>query len=135
MSDMPPIHQYITDDLFRQGVAFLDAGRVDALADHIGRHPSLLSDPAAFSETFFISGTQAGQYFEHPKLLWFVAENPIRNNAYPENIVDIIQCIIDRQRKHSPDTLQQDLDYTLGLVTSGTVPRKTGKLSDLVGVI
>ena len=135
MSDMPPIHQYITDDLFRQGVAFLDAGRVDALADHIGRHPSLLSVPAAFSETFFISGTQAGQYFEHPKLLWFVAENPIRNNAFPENIVDVIQCIIDRQRKHSPDTLQQDLDYTLGLVTSGTVPRKTGKLGDLVSVL
>ena len=117
MPDILPIHQYITNELFRQAIGLLDAGRVAALAAHLDQYPSLLSETASFSETFFISGTQPGQYFEAPKLLWFVAENPIRNRALPDNIIDIIQCIIDHQRKHSDDTLQHDLYKTLALVT------------------
>ena len=135
MSDVPQIHQYITDALLKVAVARLDAGQIDALAAHLDQHPHLLSEEASFSETFFISGTQSGQYFEHPKLLWFAAENPIRYSTFSDAIVEIIQCIVDRQRKHSSDTLQHDLDYTLALVTSGNVPRETGKLSDLVAVL
>lgn len=135
MTDAPQIHAYITDAVFKEAVALIDAGDVDALAALLDQHPRLLSEAANFSETFFISGTQPDQYFEHPKLLWFTAENPIRNSAFPDNIVDVIQCIIDRQRKHAADTLQDDLDYTLALVTSGNVPRETGKLTELVAVL
>jgi len=135
MADILPIHQYITNDLFRQAIGLLDAGRVAALAAHLDQYPSLLSETASFSETFSISGTLPGQYFEAPKLLWFVAENPIRNRALPDNIIDIIQCIIDHQRKHSDNTLQHDLYTTLALVTSGNVSRETGMQGDLVNVL
>ena len=135
MTDAPPIHRYITDTLFKEAVALIDTGNISKLCAHLDEHPQLVEVTAEFSEVFFISGTQPGQYFEHPKLLWFVAENPIRNNALPYNITGIAQCIIDYQRAISTAALQHDLDYTLSLVTSGKVPRKSGLLNKLISVL
>lgn len=135
MDDTPPIHQYIVDPEFKQAVALLDAGDASELEILLTRHPRLVSDPASFSETDFVGGTQEGQYFQHPKLLWFVAENPIRQGSLPENVTEIAQVIIDRERESVPDNLQTDLDYTLGLVTSGRISRESGLQSELVGVL
>ena len=119
VTDSAAIQQSITDPLFRRAVDLLDTGNAGALASHLDAHPHLLSIPAAFSESSFPSGTEPDQYFHEPRLLWFVAENPIRNESLPDNIAEVAQCIIDRQRVHSGGTLQRDLDYTLKLVTSG----------------
>ena len=135
MDDASPIHEYITDVEFKQAVALLDSGNASELELHLSRHPRIVSDSARFSETDFVGGTQEGQYFEQPKLLWFVAENPIRNGALPGNITEIAQVIIDREREVAPNNLQTDLDYTLALVTSGNIPRHSGHQSDLVGVL
>jgi hypothetical protein len=135
MSDERPIHHHITDPLFRKAVELLDAGHVLELENHLDAHPHLLADAAAFSEASFPHGNEPDQYFYKPKLLWFVAENPIRNHALPDNIADITRCIIDKQRIHSPETLQHDLDYTLGLVVSGCVVRETGKRDDLIDLL
>jgi len=134
-SEIPPIHRYITDPLFQKAVSLIDSGDTAGLTAFLCEHPNVLSDTASFSETFFVSGTQPGQYFERPKLLWFVAENPIRNNTLPENITRVIQAIVDAQYIHSADTIQYDLDYTLSLVTSGNVPRETGMRGDLVSAL
>ncbi len=135
MTDSAAIQQSITDPLFRRAVDLLDTGNAGALASHLDAHPHLLSIPAAFSESSFPSGTEPDQYFHEPRLLWFVAENPIRNESLPDNIAEVAQCIIDRQRVYSGGTLQRDLDYTLKLVTSGRIARETGKQRDLVTVL
>jgi len=130
-----PIHHHITDPLFRKAVDLLDAGNVQDLAHHLDRHPDLLASSAMFSETSFPHGNRPDQYFYRPKLLWFVAENPIRNKALPDKIDDVAQCIINKQRIHSPETLQHDLDYTLELVVSGCVVRETGKHDALINLL
>ena len=135
MHDQLAIHCTITNPLFRQAVDLIDAGQVVELAEHLEQHADLLGIAAGFSETSFPSGTKPGQYFEQPKLLWFIAENPIRNGTLPDNIADVAQCIINMQRVHSRDTLQRDLDYTLGLVVSGRVVRETGNQRDLIAAL
>ena len=134
-SENQPIHRYITDPLFQKAVNMIDSGDTAGLTAFLSKHPNVLSDTASFSETFFVSGTQPGQYFERPRLLWFVAENPIRNNTMPDNITQVIQSIVDAQYIHSADTIQYDLDYTLSLVTSGNLPRQAGMQGDLVGTL
>jgi len=135
VADARPLQHHLTDPSFRQAVDALDAGDVAALGALLDEHPELLSQAARFSETSFVSGTQPGQYFERPKLLWFVAENPTRNARLPDAIVEVVRCIVDRQRVHGADTLQRDLDYTLMLVTSGYAARQAGKLRALVDVL
>ena len=135
MHDPLAIHRTITNSLFRQAVDLIDAGEVVELAEHLDQHPDLLGIAPSFSETSVPSGTQPGQYFDQPKLLWFIAENPVRNDTLPDNIAYVAQCIINKQRVHSPNTLQRDLDYTLALVVSGRVARETGNQRDLIATL
>jgi peptide-methionine (S)-S-oxide reductase len=65
-------------------------------------------------------------YFANPYLLWFIADNPIRHDKLPQNIVEITRLLIEYIRKESPATLQEQLDYTLGLVNTGRIPRESG---------
>jgi peptide-methionine (S)-S-oxide reductase len=107
----------IRDPLFAQAVAALDTGDVPALDALITRNPSLVSDRLDNGEN---------GYFANPYLLWFVAENPIRNRRLPANIVDVTQAIAGHARQLGVESLQSQLDYALGLVATGCVPRECG---------
>ena len=131
----PPIHHHINDSLFREAIDLLDAGNVAELDRHLEKHPELLANATSFSQTSFLHGTQPSQYFHQPKLLWFIAENPTRNGNLPANIVEITKLIIDKQRVHSSATLQEDVNYTLGLVVSSEVTRGTKARSDLIDIL
>ena len=80
----------IPDPLFREAVATIDAGDVSALEALLTAHPELVSDRLDFDE-----GYCGEAYFRHPYLLWFVAENPIRNGKLPENIAQVTRTIIE----------------------------------------
>jgi peptide-methionine (S)-S-oxide reductase len=56
-------------------------------------------------------------FFAHPYLLWFVAEDPVRADTLPPNIVDMAHAIIAAARTADPGTVQEQLDYALTLVS------------------
>lgn len=117
----------ITDPIFLQAVNALDAGRLDELRTLIAQHPYLLRDKLA-------TPNEEG-YFKNPYLVYFVADNPIRNEKLPENIVEVVQLLVDAVKRAAPDTWQQQLTYTLGLVATGRIPRESGKQIAMMDVL
>jgi hypothetical protein len=107
----------ITDFTARQAVAAIDSGRTTELLDLIGKQPGLVKDRLR---------TAWEGYFKDPYLLWFVADNPIRINKLPENIVELTRLLVQAVKREAPATFQQQIDYTLGLVASGRIPRECG---------
>ena len=102
---------------FDQAIAAMDAGDITLLEKLVQVSPLLLSERMA---------APAHGYFKQPYLLWFVADNPIRNNTLPVNIVAIAQWLIDSIQQKAPETFQEQVDYALALVCSGRVPRECG---------
>jgi hypothetical protein len=107
----------ITDPLFREAVEAIDAGDMTALENLLQQHPKLIATRLHYPE---------GYYFKDPYLLWFVADNPIRMEKLPPNIVDITSLLIETVKRQAPDSLQLQLDYTLALVATGRIPREYG---------
>lgn len=116
----------ITDADFKHAVELLDAGEVDKLRAWLERHPRLLS------ETVPLADASAGSYFATPKLLWFVAENPFRNETLPANITAVVDAIVARHKASNAGDIKEDLDTTLALVASGRVARETGQQRPLI---
>src|ERR1700748_1629581 len=106
-----------TDKLFQYAVEAIDSGNITALQSLITEHPFLVKERLKNSED---------GYFKDPYLIWFVADNPIRNNKLPPNIADVTRLLIETVKHESPDTYQHQVDYTLGLVATGRVPRECG---------
>jgi hypothetical protein len=100
---------------FEAAVAAIDAGDLSALRD---LPPHLLH-----------ARLENGRddYFARPYLLWFVAENPIRNGTLPANIVEVTRVLLDAGA--------EGRDYTLALVVSGQVSRECGVQLELIDVL
>lgn len=106
----------ITNNLFREAVEAIDSGDINALTSLLEASPDLVSRPL---ETPNEQG-----YFKDPYLLWFVADNPIRHEKLPANIVGVARVIVEALRKAAVDNYQHIVDYTLGLVCTGRIPRE-----------
>jgi ankyrin repeat protein len=104
-----PHHERIEDATFRRGVELLDAGEVEGLRAHLRQHPNLKHQRVVF---------EGRNYFHHPTLLEFVAENPVRRGALPPNIVQVARAILEAGVERSA------LNETLALVCSGRVSRE-----------
>jgi hypothetical protein len=78
-------------DAWYQAVAAIDAGDVQRLQGLIAAHPRLITDRLDGSPEWLRrqAGDAAGDFFRHPYLLWFVAEDPVRNGRLPSNIAEI----------------------------------------------
>lgn len=107
----------IKDPVFRNAVEAIDLGDLSALSEILSEYPSLINTRL---------NTPVQGYFAHPYLLWFVADNPIRHPTLPENITAIASLLIRYARQFALDSLQFQLDYTLGLVATGRIPRESG---------
>ncbi|HEY0434702.1 MAG TPA: ankyrin repeat domain-containing protein [Chitinophagaceae bacterium] len=107
----------ISDPTFRAAVAAIDAGHVDQLSALLASHPDLVRQRLDHPDT---------GYFQHPYLLYFIADNPIRHPRLPDNIVDVAKILIAAVKQYAPESLQQQLNYTLGLVESGRIPKECG---------
>lgn len=99
----------IEDPVFRHAVDLIDAGDESGLRAHLKQHPQLARQHVVF---------EGSNYFRDPTLLEFIAENPIRHNKMPENIVAVAKVILDAR----PD--RSAVNETLGLVCSGRVARE-----------
>ena len=113
----------IPDPLWRDAVAALDAGDVTRLRALLDEHPALARDRLDAFEG----------YFARPYLLWFVAENPIRNRGLPPNIVEVTRVLLGAAERAG--TLAAQVGGALGLVASGCVPREQGVQLALIDVL
>jgi hypothetical protein len=100
--------------LFLEAVEAIDAGNTTELKRLLNSNPGLVSKRLDINNQ---------GYFNHPYLLWFVADNPIRHEKLPATIVEIARLLIEKVKRYAPENLQQQLDYTLGLVSTGRIPR------------
>jgi peptide-methionine (S)-S-oxide reductase len=80
-------------------------------------------------------GSAADDFFQNPYLLWFVAEDPVRNGTLPANIAEIARTIIGAARRACPDVLREQLDYALRLVAWSRIARECGVQVGLIDVL
>lgn len=107
----------ITNTLFQHAIEAIDSGNITSLQSLITEHPFLVKER--------VKTTDEG-YFKDPYLIWFVADNPIRNDKLPPNIADVTRLLIDAVKREAPDTYKHQIDYALGLVATGRIPRECG---------
>ena len=116
----------ITDPIFREAVEAIDAGNLTSLQQLLDKHPRLVSKRLDHP----VEG-----YFKDPYLLWFVADNPIRHEKLPANIINVTQMLIEAARNKAKDSFQEQLDYTLGLIATGRIPRESGVQNEWIDVL
>jgi ankyrin repeat protein len=105
----------ISDPIFRHAVEAIDTGNITALQKILETNPELVTRQLDVP----IEG-----YFASPFLLWFVADNPIRSEKLPSNIVTITESIIKALQNNPLDSYQHQLDYALELVCTGRIPKE-----------
>lgn len=116
----------IKDPIFREAVEAIDAGNMATLQSLLTAHPQLI---------YTRLDTPTDGYFKQPYLIWFVADNPIRNKKLPPNITDITRLLIDTAKKDYFEDFQYYIDYTLGLVSTGSVPRDCGVQIEMIDLL
>jgi peptide-methionine (S)-S-oxide reductase len=116
----------INDPVFRAAVETIDVGNVPELKRLVEQHPVLSCERLV---------TANEGYFKDPYLLYFVADNPIRINRLPPNIVEVCRVLIAEIKKRQVPSLQEQLDYTLGLVATGCIPRECGVQIEMMDLL
>ncbi|HEX3385814.1 MAG TPA: ankyrin repeat domain-containing protein [Mucilaginibacter sp.] len=118
--------KYVNDPLFSQAITAIDTGDLALLKELIEEHPSLIAERL---------DSPTGDYFDSPYLIWFLADNPIRNGKLPDNIVEITAMLAAAVKQYAPETAAQQLDYALGLVATGRIPRESGRQIQMMDVL
>ncbi len=119
-------NEEISDPLFREAVEAIDAGHLTELRKLVENNPRLVSERLNYPRE---------GYFQNPYLLWFIADNPIRKERLPGNIVDVTKFLIDQVKKLAPESYDQQLNYTLGLVATGRIPKESGSQIALIDLL
>jgi Ankyrin repeats (3 copies) len=127
----------LLDQLFREAVTAIDAGDLTKLEVLIASHPRLLRDrlkaPGAWLRDK-VGGALKG-FFKKPYLLWFVAEDPVRNGTLPRNIAQVARAIIEAAQRDRVASLQEQLDYGLRLVSWSWIARECDVQIELIDAL
>jgi len=125
------------DKLFREAVSAIDAGEVETLQRLIAESPLLVSvrleSPGPWLRERV--GPALDGFFGRPFLLWFVAEDPVRNGRLPANIAEIVRVITRAARQRGVPTLQEQLDTTLRLVCWSGVAARSGVQLEMIDAL
>jgi len=126
-----------TDALFREAVAAIDDGDNRRLDGLLRAHPELVRDRLRSPGDWLRSrvGDALDGFFAEPYLLWFVAEDPVRNDTLPPNIADVARTIIAATEREARDSLPEQLDYALSLVAWSWVAHRCGVQLELIDVL
>ena len=113
------------DALFREAVSAIDAGDREVLEALLVAHPELVAERLAEPGPWLREqvGAALDGFFERPWLLWFVAEDPVRNGRLPGNVAALAQAIVDAALREVVASLQEQLDSTLRLVSWSWIAR------------
>jgi Ankyrin repeats (3 copies) len=117
-----PKHERIRDPLFRRAVDLLDAGDEDALRSLLREHPGLVHERVTLD---------GSNYFTHPSLLEFVAENPTRHGRLPQNIAAIAKIVLDAGGASD----HESTNSTLALAASSAIAQECGVQKALIDVL
>lgn len=127
----------LLDAHFRDAVSAIDTGDIATLKRLVTVNPALvrerLTSPGAWLRDT-VGGALDG-FFQRPFLLWFVAEDPVRTGKLPANIAAVAHAIIAAGRREGVSTLQEQLDYTLTLVSWSWIARQCDVQLDLIDVL
>jgi hypothetical protein len=125
------------DELFHVGVSAIDGGDINELELLLTAHPRLacerLDSPGAWLRDKV--GDAIDGFFQKPYLLWFVAEDPVRNGKLPGNIADVTRTIVRAARQTCADSLREQLDYALRLVSWSSIARQCDVQIELIDVL
>jgi hypothetical protein len=125
------------DEGFRTAVAAIDTGNVGALRQCLSAQPFLVSArleaPGAWLRDAV--GPALDGFFKDPYLLWFIAEDPVRNGTLPSNIAEIARTIMSAAQRTSVTSLQEQFDYALKLVSWSWIARQSGVQIALIDVL
>lgn len=127
----------VFDGHFRDAVSAIDRGDVAKLELLITANPALVCDRLASPGAWLRDtvGDALDGFFKQPYLLWFVAEDPVRNGTLPANIAAVASAIIDAAGRNGASTLQEQLDYALKLVSWSWIARQSGVQIELIDVL
>ena len=125
------------DELFRSAVPAIDIGNVEQLKQQFTEHPELASQRLETPGPWLRDkvGGALDTFFQRPYLLWFVAEDPVRNGALPPNIADVARVIVEAAQSADPHCLQEQLDYALRLVAWSWIARECNVQIALLDVL
>jgi peptide-methionine (S)-S-oxide reductase len=127
----------LLDSVFHEAVSAIDAGNVAALEGLLASHPMLvrerLDSPGAWLRDTV--GDALDGFFQRPYLLWFVAEDPVRNGKLPGNIAQVAGTIIAAAKRAGADCLEEQFDYALRLVCWSWIARECGVQIGLIDVL
>lgn len=125
------------DRLFRQAVSAIDSGDVTTLERLLAEHPRLVRErlkaPGAWLRDSV--GGALKRFFRQPYLLWFVAEDPVRNGKLPGNIGQVTRVIIRAAEREGAETLPEQLNYALRLVAWSGVAAEYGVQIELIDIL
>lgn len=123
--------------MFQNAVAAIDAGDVSTLEELLRANPALVRERLASPGPWLRDrvGRALKGFFRKPYLLWFVAEDPVRNGKLPPNIAQIARVIIQGARREGVETLQEQLDHALRLIAWSGVAAECGVQNDLIDVL
>jgi len=125
------------DALFQEAVTAIDNGKLEDLEKILKENPILVEARLKSAGKWLTDkvGDAVKRFFKNPYLLWFVAEDPVRNNKLPSNIASAAAIIINHARDQKIKTLQEQLDYALMLVSWSWVARENGVQIALIDVL
>jgi len=125
------------DELFRLAVSAIDAGDVNELEHLVAANGRLVCERLDSPGTWLCDkvGAAIDGFFQKPYLLWFIAEDPVRNGKLPGNIAEVARTILRAARRTCADSLRQQLDYALRLVSWSWIAREYDVQIDLIDVL
>jgi len=125
------------DEHFCSAVAAIDAGDIPALERALAARPTLACERLAAPGPWLRDkiGAAADDCFARPYLLWFVAEDPVRNGTLPPNIAEVARAIVRAAQENCDSVLQEQLDYALRLVAWSWIARDCGVQLGLIDVL
>ena len=125
------------DDVFRAAVSAIDAGDIAELSRQLAAHRKLTSERLESPGSWLRDrvGNALDTFFQRPYLLWFVAEDPVRNGSLPANIAEVAQTIILAARHAGVANLREQLDYALQLVSWSWIARQCEVQIALIDVL
>jgi peptide-methionine (S)-S-oxide reductase len=115
----------------------MDAGDVANLQTLLTDHPQLVRERLETPGPWLRDkvGAALDGFFAKPYLLWFIAEDPVRNGKLPPNIAQMAHLIIAAAQQHASSSVRPQVDYALSLVSWSCVARDCGVQLELIDVL
>jgi peptide-methionine (S)-S-oxide reductase len=125
------------DAAFQAAVAAMDAGDIECLERIVAARPALVHERLESPGPWLrekVGGALDG-FFQRPFLLWFIAEDPVRNGRVPSNIAAVTTVLLGLARRYGAPNLQEQLDAALNLVSWSWIARECGVQIALIDVL